>query len=139
MGHRQRLSVASDQQHVRGLFADAHLRHGTTSRGNLPPVYPPRAKDPDPATHAPRQGVLRHLTEIEQHPEGLSHCGLLRRTTMAAVLEAKLLIDGRWVDGGPPVEGRHKDSGEGIGTLPAARREDVDAAAAAASRPPTLI
>jgi len=53
---------------------------------------------------------------------------------MAAVLEAKLLIDGRWVDGGPPVEVRNKYSGEVIGTLPAARREDVDAAVAAAAR-----
>src|SRR3990172_9579120 len=134
MGPPPRLPVPPDQQHVRGLFADAHLRHGTPSLGNLPPVYPPRPKDPDPATHARRQGVLRHLTEIEQHPEGLSPCGLLRRTTMAAVLEAKLLIDGRWVDGGPPVEVRNKYSGEVIGTLPAARREDVDAAVAAAAR-----
>ena len=53
---------------------------------------------------------------------------------MAAVLEAKLLIDGRWVDGGPPVEVRNKYSGEVIGTLPSARREDVDAAVAAAAR-----
>ncbi len=46
--------------------------------------------------------------------------------------EAKLYIGGRWVDGGAPLEVRNKYSGEVIGTLPTARREDVDAAIAAA-------
>lgn len=53
---------------------------------------------------------------------------------MSAVLEGKLFIAGQWVGGGPPLEVRNKYTGEVIGTLPAARREDVDAAIAAAAR-----
>jgi len=53
---------------------------------------------------------------------------------VAAVLEARLFIDGRWVEGGPPVEVRNKYTGQVIGTLPTARREEVDAAVAAAAR-----
>ena len=53
---------------------------------------------------------------------------------MSAVLEGKLFIAGHWVGGGPPLEIRNKYTGEVIGTLPAARREDVDAAIAAAAR-----
>lgn len=53
---------------------------------------------------------------------------------MQAVTEARLFIGGRWVDGGPPVEVRNKYTGEVIGTLPTARREDVEAALAAAHR-----
>ncbi len=53
---------------------------------------------------------------------------------MATVLEAKLFIDGRWVDGGPPVEVHNKYTGEVIGALPVARRQDVDAAVDAAAR-----
>ncbi|MDQ7850342.1 MAG: aldehyde dehydrogenase family protein [Armatimonadota bacterium] len=53
---------------------------------------------------------------------------------MAAVLEGRLFIDGRWVEGGPPVEVRNKYSGEVIGALPTARREDVEAAVEAAAR-----
>lgn len=47
-------------------------------------------------------------------------------------MEHKLFIDGRWVDGGPLLEVRNKYTGEAIGALPTARREDVDAAIAAA-------
>lgn len=47
-------------------------------------------------------------------------------------MEHKLFLDGRWVDGGPLLEVRNKYTGEVIGTLPTARREDVDAAIAAA-------
>ncbi len=53
---------------------------------------------------------------------------------MQAVTEARLFIGGRWVDGGPPVEVRNKYTGEVIGTLPTACREDVEAALAAAHR-----
>jgi acyl-CoA reductase-like NAD-dependent aldehyde dehydrogenase len=49
-------------------------------------------------------------------------------------MEARLFIDGRWVDGGPRLEVRNKYSGEVIGTLPTARRQDVDAAIAAAAQ-----
>ncbi len=58
---------------------------------------------------------------------------------MAAVLEGRLYIDGRWVEGGPPVEVRNKYSGEVIGALPTARREDVDAAVEAAARAAPLM
>lgn len=49
-------------------------------------------------------------------------------------MEYKLFIDGRWVDGGPRLEVRNKYTGEVIGALPTARREDVDAAIAAAAQ-----
>ncbi len=49
-------------------------------------------------------------------------------------MEYKLLIDGQWVDGGPALEVKNKYNGKIIGTLPTARREDVDAAIAAAER-----
>jgi acyl-CoA reductase-like NAD-dependent aldehyde dehydrogenase len=49
-------------------------------------------------------------------------------------MEYKLLIDGQWVDGGPMLEVKNKYNGETIGTLPTARREDMDAAIAAAER-----
>ncbi len=48
--------------------------------------------------------------------------------------EYKLFIDGRWVDGGSPLEVRNKYTNEVIGTLPTARHEHVDAAIAAAVR-----
>jgi acyl-CoA reductase-like NAD-dependent aldehyde dehydrogenase len=47
-------------------------------------------------------------------------------------MEYKLLIDGQWVDGGSALEVKNKYNGETIGTLSTARREDVDAAIAAA-------
>ena len=47
-------------------------------------------------------------------------------------MEYKLLIDGRWVDGGPALEVKNKYDGKTIATLPTARREDLDAAIAAA-------
>lgn len=47
-------------------------------------------------------------------------------------MEYKLLIDGQWVDGGPALEIKNKYNGETIGTIPTARREDLDAAIAAA-------
>jgi acyl-CoA reductase-like NAD-dependent aldehyde dehydrogenase len=49
-------------------------------------------------------------------------------------MEYKLFIDGQWVNGGPLMEVRNKYSGQVIGALPTARREDVDAALAAAER-----
>lgn len=45
----------------------------------------------------------------------------------------RLFIGGHWVVGGEPVEVRNKYTGEVLATLPAARREDVDAAVGAAS------
>ncbi len=53
---------------------------------------------------------------------------------MAGVRSEGLFIGGRWVEGGPPVEVRNKYSGEVIGTVPEARREDVEAAVEAARR-----
>src|SRR5512135_54639 len=49
-------------------------------------------------------------------------------------MEAKLLIDGRWVDGGPLLEVRNKYTGQAMGAVSTARCEDVDAALAAAQR-----
>lgn len=49
-------------------------------------------------------------------------------------MEYKLLIDGQWVDGGATLEVKNKYNGQTIGALPQARREDVDAAIAAAER-----
>jgi acyl-CoA reductase-like NAD-dependent aldehyde dehydrogenase len=47
-------------------------------------------------------------------------------------MEYKLLIDGQWVNGGAILEVKNKYSGQTIAGLPTARREDVDAAVAAA-------
>lgn len=49
-------------------------------------------------------------------------------------MEYKLLIDGQWVGGGKALEVRNKYTGDVIATVPTARREDVDAALAAAAR-----
>ena len=49
-------------------------------------------------------------------------------------MEAKLLIDGQWVGGGPVLEVRNKYTEQVIGAVATARREDVDAALAAAQR-----
>lgn len=46
----------------------------------------------------------------------------------------KLLVGGRWVDGGAPLEVRNKYSGQMIATLPTARPEDVDDAITAAAK-----
>lgn len=50
------------------------------------------------------------------------------------MVDHQLFIDGRWVPGGPPIEVLNKYSGAAIGTVPEARREDVEAALAAAER-----
>src|SRR5215211_4056996 len=50
----------------------------------------------------------------------------------AKVVEYKLFIDGQWVEGGSALEVKNKYSGELIGMVPTARRDDVDAAIAAA-------
>jgi acyl-CoA reductase-like NAD-dependent aldehyde dehydrogenase len=49
-------------------------------------------------------------------------------------MEARLLIDGQWVNGGPLLEVRNKYTEQIIGAVATARREDVDAAIAAAQR-----
>jgi len=49
-------------------------------------------------------------------------------------MEYKLFIDGQWVNAGPMMEVKNKYSGQTIAALPTARREDVDAAIAAAQR-----
>ncbi len=49
-------------------------------------------------------------------------------------MEAKLLIDGQWVAGGPLLEVCNKYTGQVMGAVATARREDVDAALAAAQR-----
>jgi len=54
-------------------------------------------------------------------------------------MEHKLFIDGQWVGGGPPLEVINKYTGEVFATVPQARREDVDAAIAAASRAAPLM
>ncbi len=53
---------------------------------------------------------------------------------MQGVREARLFIGGEWVEGGPRLEVRNKYSGEVIGTIPEARREEVEAAVEAARR-----
>lgn len=58
---------------------------------------------------------------------------------MTVQMNGKLLIDGRWVDAGEPLEIRNKYSGQVIGTLPTARESDVDAAIAAAARAATVM
>lgn len=54
-------------------------------------------------------------------------------------MEYKLFIDGQWVDGGPMMEVRNKYNDQVIAALPTARREDVDAAIAAAERAETAM
>ena len=49
-------------------------------------------------------------------------------------MEYKLLIDGQWVDAGPALEVKNKYDGKLVGTVPTARREDVEAAIDAAER-----
>ena len=49
-------------------------------------------------------------------------------------MEYKLFIDGQWVNAGPIMEVKNKYNGQTIAALPTARREDVDAAIAAAQR-----
>ncbi len=49
-------------------------------------------------------------------------------------MEYKLLIDGQWVGGGAELEVKNKYNGNTVGVLPTARREDLDAAIAAAER-----
>jgi acyl-CoA reductase-like NAD-dependent aldehyde dehydrogenase len=46
----------------------------------------------------------------------------------------KLLIDGQWVEAGPLMEVKNKYDGKIVGTVPTARKEDVDAAIDAAER-----
>jgi acyl-CoA reductase-like NAD-dependent aldehyde dehydrogenase len=48
--------------------------------------------------------------------------------------EERLFIGGQWVEGGPRLEVRNKYSGEVVGTIPEARREEVEAAVEAARR-----
>jgi acyl-CoA reductase-like NAD-dependent aldehyde dehydrogenase len=49
-------------------------------------------------------------------------------------MEYKLFINGQWVNGGSLLEVKNKYTGEVVGVLPTARREDVDAAIAAAEQ-----
>ena len=49
-------------------------------------------------------------------------------------MEYKLLIDGQWIGGGSTLEVKNKYNGEIVGVLPTARKEDLDAALAAAER-----
>src|SRR5438093_4737225 len=49
-------------------------------------------------------------------------------------MEYKLLIDGQWVDAGPVMEVKNKYDGKVVGTLPTARKQDVEAAIDAAER-----
>jgi len=56
-----------------------------------------------------------------------------------ADMEYKLLIDGQWIGGGNELEVKNKYNGEIVGVLPTARREDLDAALAAAERAEDLM
>ena len=49
-------------------------------------------------------------------------------------MDYKLLIDGQWVEGGSELEVKNKYNGKTVGTLPTARKEDVDSAIDAAER-----
>jgi acyl-CoA reductase-like NAD-dependent aldehyde dehydrogenase len=49
-------------------------------------------------------------------------------------MEYKLFIDGQWVNAGPVMEVKNKYNGQTLAVLPTARREEVDAAIAAAQR-----
>jgi acyl-CoA reductase-like NAD-dependent aldehyde dehydrogenase len=49
-------------------------------------------------------------------------------------MEYQLFIDGKWVGGGASIEVLNKYNGQVFATVPSARREDVDAAIAAAER-----
>ncbi len=53
---------------------------------------------------------------------------------MKTQVEHKLFIDGRWTGGGEPIPVCNKYTREVIATIPSARRDDVDAAIAAAVR-----
>jgi acyl-CoA reductase-like NAD-dependent aldehyde dehydrogenase len=50
------------------------------------------------------------------------------------MIESKLFISGRWVDGGPPLEVKNKYNGEIVGTVVTARKDDVASAIAAAEK-----
>ena len=54
-------------------------------------------------------------------------------------MEHNLFIDGQWVPGGAPLAVTNKYTGDVIGAVPTARREDVDAALAAAARAAPLM
>jgi acyl-CoA reductase-like NAD-dependent aldehyde dehydrogenase len=54
-------------------------------------------------------------------------------------MEYKLYIDGQWVSGGKALEVTNKYTGAVIGALPTARREEVEAAIAAAARAAPLM
>src|SRR5688572_11168087 len=49
-------------------------------------------------------------------------------------MDYKLYIDGQWIEGGERLEVRNKYTGAVMGTVPTARREDVDAALGAAEK-----
>src|SRR5262249_38764459 len=49
-------------------------------------------------------------------------------------MEYQLLIDGRWVGGGPPMPVLNKYTGQEIGAVPTARLADIDAAIDAGQR-----
>ena len=53
---------------------------------------------------------------------------------MQGAREERLFIGGQWVEGGLRLEVRNKYSGEVVGTIPEARREEVEAAVDAARR-----
>jgi len=54
-------------------------------------------------------------------------------------MEYKLLIDGKWVGGGPMLEVKNKYDGKVIASVPTARRQDVEAAIDAAERAETVM
>src|SRR5215217_7946017 len=49
-------------------------------------------------------------------------------------MDYRLLIDGQWVEAGPVLEVKNKYDGKVVGTVPTARKEDVEAAIDAAER-----
>lgn len=54
-------------------------------------------------------------------------------------MDYRLFIDGRWIDGGTPLEVKNKYTGETIAAVATARQEDVDAAMGAALRAKTIM
>src|SRR5258708_39705487 len=74
-----------------------------------------------------RRADARSLRALRYNPRPLTRPG-------RSAMEYKLFIDGQWVAGGPALEVRNKYTDEVIGTVATARREDVEAAIAAAER-----
>src|SRR3990172_3914181 len=85
-------------------------------------------------TIAWQAGLRREFPQNKRWRNWISpgRCNLWKDT--GDQVEYKLLIDGRWVGDGPALEVKNKYSGETVGVVATARREDLDAAIDAAER-----